>query len=378
MTISPVKTPPAKVTAPPLSHFESYSKLHNPFEFFDGTTMTRKDQWPFRREEISALAQAYEYGIKPEKPESVTGSFGNSSIKVTCKQGGKSISFKCSIQYPSTGKAPYPAMIGVGMSTLNNTELLKLGVAVITFPCEEIASNQTKASGKYFDLYGKNYNGGSFIAWAWGVSCMIDALETTPDANIDPKRLGVTGGSRYGKGALCVGAFDERIVLTVPQEGGVSSSGSFRIAEASGEDVEKLPNLAGGTCWMAPSFIQFQNQTNKLPLDTHMIHALIAPRALLLIENPDYEWLYVEGCYQTVQVSRMIYEGLGIPERIGFSSVGGHMHCTFPASQQPELTAYIQKFLIGGGSSNTNINRSDKKYFFDKSKWVQWTIPDLQ
>jgi hypothetical protein len=365
------------ITVPSFSSLQPHAKLHDPFKFMNGTRLTSKNQWEARRQEISALVQTFEYGIKPPKPQTVTDSFSSNALTVNCSQNGKSISFKCSIQYPTTGKAPYPAMIGVGMSTLDNTELLKLGVAIITFPCEDIASNATKATGLFYNLYGTNYNGGSFIAWAWGVSRMIDALEITPSTNIDPKRLGVTGGSRYGKGALCVGAFDERIALTVPQEGGVSSSGSFRIADASGKNIEKLPNLAGGTCWMAPSFTQFQNQTNKLPFDTHMIHALVAPRPLLLIENPDFEWLYAEGDYQTAQASHMIYEGLGVPDKIGFSSVGGHGHCQYPASQLPELRAYIQKFLIGGGTANTNINRIDKTYIFDKAKWVDWTIPDL-
>jgi hypothetical protein len=382
VTPPPVTPTPGTIVIPPFSSLPAITKLPDPFKLMDGTHMTQKSQWAQRRAEISALAQAFEYGIIPAKPQTVTGSFSSNALTVTCSQNGKSISFKCSIQYPSTGKAPYPAMIGVGMDTLNTSEILKLGVALITFPCEDVASNATKASGVFYTLYGTNYNAGSFAAWTWGVSRMIDALETTPSANIDTKHLGVTGGSRYGKGAMCVGAFEERIALTVPQEGGVSSSGAFRIADAwnasSSDKVEALPNLAGGTCWMAPTFTQFQNQTNKLPFDTHMIHALCMPRGLLLIENPDYVWLGVPGDYQTAQVSRMIFNAFGMQDRIGFSSVGGHAHCSFPASQQPELTAFIQKFLLGNNSVNTNINRTDKTYTFDQAKWVDWTIPVLQ
>lgn len=40
------------------------------------------------------------------------------------------------------------------------------------------------------------------IAWAWGVSALIDTLEDSSDANIDTTKLGVTGCSRNGKGAL--------------------------------------------------------------------------------------------------------------------------------------------------------------------------------
>jgi len=55
------------------------------------------------------------------------------------------------------------------------------------------------------------------MAWAWGVSRIIDALEVTPAARINPTKVGVTGCSRNGKGALVAGAFDTRIALTIPQ-----------------------------------------------------------------------------------------------------------------------------------------------------------------
>jgi hypothetical protein len=370
------------ITIPPFSSLPAIAKLPDPFKFMNGTRMTQKSQWAQRRAEISALAQAFEYGNIPAKPQTVTGSFSSNALTVTCNQNGKTVSFRCSITYPSTGTKPYPAMIGVGSNSLNTSEILKLGVALITFPCEDVASNVTAASGVFYTLYGTNYNAGSFAAWTWGVGRLIDALETTPSANIDPKRLGVTGCSRYGKGAMCVGAFEERIALTVAQEGGVSSSGAYRIADdwnaSHSEKTEALPNLAGGTCWMAPTFTQFQNQTNKLPFDTHMIHALCMPRGLLLIENPDYVWLGASGGYQTAQVSRMIFNAFGMQDRIGFSSVGGHGHCSFPASQLPELTAFIQKFLLGNNSVNTNVNRTDRTYTFDQAKWVDWTVPTLQ
>jgi hypothetical protein len=42
-------------------------------------------------------------------------------------------------------------------------------------------------------LYGSGHSAGALTAWAWGVDRVIDALEATPGAGIDPKRVGVTG-----------------------------------------------------------------------------------------------------------------------------------------------------------------------------------------
>lgn len=375
------------IEIPSISSLEAITKLPDPFLFKTGskkgTRVASKSDWAARRAEISALAQAYEYGVKPSKPETVTGSYSNNAITVTCSHNGKTISFKCQIQYPATGKAPYPAMIGVNMDTLNTAEILKLGVACITFPADDIAQETNSGSrgkGKFFDLYGSNYDAGALIAWAWGADRLIDALEATPTANIDPTKLGVTGGSRNGKGALAIGAFDERIALTVPQESGNGGSSGWRTADAmmkDGINVQTLSEIINENCWFAKSLNQFSGKTTKLPYDHDEIFALCAPRGLLVIENPDYVWLGGLSGYATSMAGHMIYEALGVPDNMGYSSIGGHMHCMFPASQQSELTAYIQKFLLGQ-DVDTKIFRTDKNYTFDKDRWVDWTVPSLQ
>lgn len=123
------------------------------------------------------------------------------------------------------------------------------------------------------------------MAWSWGVSRLIDALETTPSANIDAKRLSVTGGSRYGKGALAVGAFEERIALTIPQESGSGGTASWRVSDyqkSQGRNVQTLSQIIGENCWLSKAFSQFSGQTNKLPVDQHEVLALCAPRGLLV------------------------------------------------------------------------------------------------
>jgi hypothetical protein len=238
----------------------------------------------------------------------------------------------------------------------------------------------SRGKGKFFDLYGSNYNAGATMAWAWGVSRLIDALETTPSANIDTKRLGATGGSRLGKGALAVGAFDERIVLTIPQESGSGGTASWRVSDyqkSQGQNVQTLSQIIGENCWFSTSLNQFSNQTNKLPIDQHQVLAMCAPRALLIIENTSMEWLGNLSCYTSAQAARLVYEGLGIQDRMGFSQIGGHDHLAFPASQKPEVTAFTQKFLIGGGTGNTNVNKTDGNFTFDKARWVDWTVPTL-
>jgi hypothetical protein len=383
--IEPTSTPtPTAISIPPYSSLQSNAKLPDPFKFMDGTRMTRKDQWPARRNEISALSQAYEFGIKPPVPANVTGSYSSNRITVNVSENGKSISFSCSITYPSTGQAPYPAIIGVGGSFLNNSAITGLGVAVISFPNDDVAAQANTGSrgqGKFYTIYGSNHSAGALIAWAWGVDCLITALEKTPAARINPAKLGVTGCSRNGKGALACGAFCERIALTIPQESGSGGAASWRVSDyqkQSGQNVQTLSQIVTENCWFTSSFSQFSSTATKLPYDHHSIEALCAPRALLVIENTSMEWLGKLSTWTTGNAAHMVWEGLGVPDRMGFSQVGHSDHCGFPSSQQPEVTAYIQKFLLGSGSGNTTIMKTDGGLTFDKARWIDWTVPVLQ
>jgi hypothetical protein len=368
------------ITVPSFSQLKDNAKYPDPFKFLDGTRMTTKEQWTKRRNEISALAQTFEYGIIPGKPQSVTGSFSSNKITVTCTQNGKTISFSCSIQYPSKGTAPYPAMIGCGMNTLSTTEILNLGVALITLPVEELGQQNgmnTRGMGKFYDLYGSTHSCGSLSAWSWGASRLIDALESTPAAKINPTKLGVTGGSRYGKGALAIGAFDERIALTIPQESGSGGSGNYRFSESIGSTVQRISSTVSEQPWFSKALDQFSNAVNKLPYDHHEILGLVAPRGLLLIENPDFVWLCNEGCWNNGKTTEMIYDALGISDRFGYSSVGGHGHCQLPSSQYGDVNAFIKKFLLDDKSSSTDFFKSDKNYTLNTSKWLDWTAPTL-
>jgi hypothetical protein len=380
VTIAPTPTSSATITIPLFSSLQANAKLPDPFKFMNGSRMTRKDEWPARRAEISALAQAFEYGVKPPVPANVTGSYSSNRITVNVSEAGKSISFSCSITYPSSGKAPYPAIIGVGGSFLNNTAIANLGVAVISFPNDDIAAQSSSGSrgqGKFYTIYGSNHSAGALIAWAWGVDCLITALEKTSAANIDPTRLGVTGCSRNGKGALACGAFCERIALTIPQESGSGGAASWRVSDYQGTSVQTLSEIIGENCWFSKALNQFSGQTNKLPFDHHEIEALCAPRALLVIENTSMTWLGNISTWTTGNAAHMVWEALGVPDKMGFSQVGHGDHCGFPSSQQPELTAYIQRYLLGG-SGSTAIMKTDGGLSFDSARWIDWKVPALQ
>jgi hypothetical protein len=58
---------------------------------------------------------------------------------------------------------------------------------------------------------------------------------------------------------------------------------------------------------------------------------------------------------------------------MGYSLTTTHNHCAFPSSQQTEVNAYVQRFLIGSTAGNTNIMRNDPGVTFNQAMWVNWT-----
>lgn len=383
--IDPTPRECATPVMPSYSSLESNPKLPDPFKFMDGSQVTSKEDWECRRAEIAALAQEFQYGYKPNTPYSATtGSLDTDTLTVNVTDNGTSVSFTCSITYPDTGSKPYPAIIGIGASNLNNEALLSMGVAVINFPQNQIAEQinaSSRGKGLFYDMYGSNHSASATMAWAWGVSRLIDAIEKTPEAGIDPDRLAVTGCSRNGKGALVVGAFDERIKLTIPQEPGAGGAASWRISDAQmaeGTTVQTLSQIVGENVWFREDFSQFSNTSDKLPFDQHSIMALVAPRGLLVIENTSIDWLSPISSWTTANAAHKVWQALGVPDRMGFSQVGDHWHCVLPDSQLPELTAYVEKFLIGNGSGNTSIMRTDGNFTIDEERWIDWSVPTLR
>ncbi|TVY82518.1 4-O-methyl-glucuronoyl methylesterase [Lachnellula suecica] len=359
--------------------------LPDPFTFLSGSPVTTLSDWKCRQDEISSLMQTYELGTKPPKPSIVTAAFtevsaSTYSLTIGCTEGTKTVSFSVTITYQSTpGPSPYPAIIAYGGASIP----VPATAAIITFNNDIIAAENDQSSrgvGIFYDLYGATASAGATMAWAWGVSRIIDALEMTPAANIDTTKIGVTGCSRDGKGALVAGAFDERIALTIPQESGSGGSACWRLSDAmmtAGQDVQTASEIVRENVWFSPTFTNYSNSVDLLPFDHHLLAALVAPRGLLVIENAAYLWLGPWSCYGCMMSAKTIWTAMGVPDNMGFSEVGNHSHCAFPAVQQPTLLAFIDKFLLGRPANTSNVMDYDFGEPFNATQWANWATPTL-
>ena len=351
--------------------------LPDPFEWSDGRgRISNFSDWRYRRAEIKAEIEHCEIGEKPVRPDSITASYADDTLTVNITVNGNTLTLTSAVTLPA-GDGPFPAVIGIGFGTgsLPSDIFTSRDIAQIPFNFWQVmAHTQTRGSEPINKLYPDLTYIGAYSAWSWGVSRLIDGLElVSSDLNIDLKHLAITGCSFAGKMALFAGALDERIALTIAQESGGGGYTTWRVSETLG-NVETLGRTSHA--WFIEDMFQFAgNNVSKLPEDHHELMAMVAPRALFVTGNPDYEWLADESGYVGSQAAKEVWKALGVPDRFGFSIISGHAHCAVPNSQIPEIEAFVEKFLLGNNSVNTDISTSP--YNTDLTPWITWTTPTL-
>lgn len=349
--------------------------LPDPFAWADGSgRSTDFKDWERHRFEIARQLQHYELGMKPVvSKDSIEATLINDTLRVVVHENGETLLLTAPIKYPE-GNGPFPAIIGIGRPTGSLPVQLfdKRRIAQITFNFTQVMSHTQKRGNEPINrLYPDQTDMGAYCAWPWGISRLIDGLEKVgKKSRIDLSHLAVSGCSFAGKMALFAGAFDERIALTIAQEPGGGGVDAWRVSETLG-NVETLGRTS--YAWFLESMRQFAGKNvNRLPIDHHELAALIAPRALLVLGNTDYEWLAEESNYVSCQAARMVWKAFGIEDRMGFSIQGGHMHCMLPESQYPEVEAFIDKFLLGKTDVDTFVSKADMFEDVDYLKWMPW------
>ncbi len=99
---------------------------------------------------------------------------------------------------------------------------LSKGYALVFLNPGSIASDDINHNGAFYELYPYTSNPkdqtGDLMAWGWGASKVLDALEAglADEYKIDTAGTIVTGVSRYGKATAVCGAFEPRFALTAP------------------------------------------------------------------------------------------------------------------------------------------------------------------
>jgi hypothetical protein len=146
---------------------------------------------------------------------------------------------------------------------------------------------------------------GAIGAWAWGASRALDYLAT--DKNVDGQCVILFGHSRLGKTALWAGAQDARFAAVIANcSGEMGASLSRRDYGETVDDVAKRFPY-----WMAVNFQEYAGHWNNLPVDSHCLLSLIAPRPLFLNTGSEDLWGDPHGEFLAARAATPVYELLG-------------------------------------------------------------------
>jgi hypothetical protein len=351
------------------------ANLPDPFAMHDGKRISAKADWACRRNEIKKDIEKYEIGTKPEPP-TVAATYASNKLSVTVTTSSGSITLTSTVS--GSGNCVVIGMNGTSSLVSGCTQVPFMHDQVVGYNSGGGSQNQSDPFYKvYPSLYGKigNYN-----AWSWGISRLIDGIVQMKDQmKVDPTKIAVHGCSYAGKMALFGGAFDERVALTVAQESGGGGITSWRTSQdfstRTKVNVEKIDNT--NYAWFLSSMKSLDPYS--LPHDHHELVAMIAPRAIIALGNPGYEWLGDESGYKSVMAAVQVFTAMGVADHIGYDFTGGHSHCAAATSQQASVKTFVDKYLKDGtGASNVAIKPSASNYDLDTTKVIDWTTPTLQ
>ena len=368
-------------------------KLPDPLVFKNGSKVNDKELWRIRRAEIMDLFEQEVYGISPEWKGKLTsaeisddnkiidGKAVRKEIKITLTNQNKSHEMVLLLILPKSTK-PVPVFLGLNFGG-NHTVMNDPGIGITStwvrnddntgasgnkaseagrgkvykrWQVDEIISAGYGLATMYYgdidpdfddnfkngvhSLYNESRNEqswGTIAAWAWGLSRILDYLETNPQ--VDSKKVIVMGHSRLGKAALWAGATDKRFFAVISNDSGCGGAALSmrRFGETVGRINTSFPH------WFCGNFKKYNEKEGDLPVDQHELLALIAPRPLYVASAEDDQWADPKGEFLSCLFASPVYKLLG---KNGISATG------MPPVNHP-LTGTVSYHIRAGGHDVT-------------------------
>jgi hypothetical protein len=347
----------------------------------DGEKVTTPKQWQLRREEMKAILEHYELGHAPPPPGHVTGQElrsadvldGTARYRLVHLKFGEheQLGFDVAVFTPTKG-GPFPTIINPsffmtpGVNVTNNpaaepapaisnqvavattnaparqrfnfnapvspetaalgmTNLLHRGYAIVTYRYTQCGEDNANFRATSFYPAYPGYDWGVLRGWAWGLSRVVDYVETQPFA--DKSKLIALGHSRLGKLTMVATAFDERISLGAPAGSGGAGTGAYRFCGPGRGGREGIEDMTRKfPYYFVPRLREFTGQLEKLPFDAYWFVALTAPRPWISLEGADDQLCVPNAVKHTVLAAQPVYSFLGVSTNRVVANYESHPH----------------------------------------------------
>jgi hypothetical protein len=313
----------------------------------EGKRITTPEEWrTIRRPQVLALFSNFIYGCVPEPqsplktdlevvkadPEFMKGKATSKDVRIHFQNDKGQAEMLILVFVPNKAKKRVPALM---MHSFENTrspgfrespdepnklknglplgDLLDRGYAFVAVYQESlVAHNEVEFQKGIHPLFyrdGQSFpkanEWGVLSAVAWGGMRAMDYLET--DSDIDSGRVAIMGHSKMGKAALWTAAQDERFALAISAQSGCAGAALW--LRKSGETLEKM--VTRFPYWLCRNAWKFVGREEDLPVDQHMLLALIAPRPVYVFSGEDDKWADPRGEYLSAYHASEVYRLLG-------------------------------------------------------------------
>lgn len=304
-----------------------------------GKLVRSDEKWEsLRRPEVLRLFEDHVYGQMPVSYDSIRYALteddgqemgGKAVLKqvgITVFRNGKSVLINVVLFVPANVKKPVPVFLLINNRGKENTDptrtqksefwpaemVIDSGFAIAAFHVSDLAPDHkdTYATGVLEKLYPeqlKKDNGMKAIgAWAWGASRVMDYLET--DKDIDSKKVLLVGHSRGGKTSLWAAAQDRRFAACITNCSG--NTGAALARRQFGERISRINTTFPH--WFNNNYKKYNDKENALPVDQHMLIALIAPRPVYATNASKDLWADPKGTFLAMKAAEPVYALYGI------------------------------------------------------------------
>ncbi len=324
----------------------------------DGKISTA-DAWSkMRRPEILHLFEDNVYGQVPKDFDSIrfelkredkrvmNGKATLKEVAVDVYRNRQSVTVNVVLFIPTNTKKPSPVFLLINHRGKENTDpsrevkndfwpaekVIDRGYAVAAFHVGDVAADDKETyDQEVLRLYPeqlKKANGMKAIgAWGWGASRVMDYIETDPQ--LDPSKVALLGHSRGGKAALWGGAQDERFAITISNNSGCTGAALAR--RKVGETIRDINTRF--PYWFCDQYDTYNAREEALPVDQHMLIALMAPRAVYVASASEDEWADPKGEFLSMKYAEPVFQLFDLKP--------------LPAKAQPQANTPVKSSNLG-------------------------------